>query len=242
VAQLFISDLHLSPARPGIAKLFLGFLKGPARDGDVLYILGDLFEYWAGDDDLADPFNRDIGEALAECTASGTRVSFMRGNRDFLIGRAFAINCGIELIEDPFAATLDDRTVMLSHGDELCTDDAAYLAFRSQVRSTSWAEAFLARPLIERKNEIEALRVRSEREKRSKPAAIMDVNEAAVSGFFRRHDCDRLIHGHTHRPGVHVYQLDGRRRERWVLADWYDQGSYLLCERSGLRALPWKGT
>lgn len=241
MSQLFISDLHLSPDRPVIVRLFLDFLVGPARQVEALYILGDLFEYWAGDDDLADPFNRLVTEALADCSAEGTRLYFMRGNRDFLAGAGFARAANMELLEDPARVDLADGAVMLSHGDVFCTDDAAYQAFRATVRSADWSAAFLARALEERKREIEAMRARSEAEKRVKPAAIMDVSGAAVAEFFRRHDYSRLIHGHTHRPAHHEHMVDGRRRERWVLADWYDRGSYLVSDPGGIRAVPWVG-
>ena len=241
MAQLFISDLHLSASRPHILRLFLDFLLGPARQAEALYILGDLFEYWAGDDDLADPFNQGIAKALAACAAAGTRVSFMRGNRDFLVGKQFAAACGLQLLEDPVQVELADGGAVLSHGDALCTDDKAYQAFRATVRSADWRAAFLARPLEERKREIEAMRARSEAEKRVKSAAIMDVSEAAVAEFFRRRDCPRMIHGHTHRPAHHEHTVDGRRCERWVLADWYDKGSYLHSDPDGIRAVPWSG-
>jgi UDP-2,3-diacylglucosamine hydrolase len=241
VAQLFISDLHLSPGRPEILRLFLDFLLGPARQAEALYILGDLFEYWAGDDDLADPFNQGIAKALAACASGGTRVSFMRGNRDFLVGEEFAAACGLQLLDDPIQVDIADGSAILSHGDALCTGDAAYQEFRAKVRSADWSAAFLARPLGERKREIEALRARSEAEKRVKPKALMDVNEMAVAGLFRRYGCSRLIQGHTHRPARHEHTVDGRHCERWVLADWYDSGSYLRSDREGLRALPWNG-
>ncbi|OFZ99022.1 MAG: UDP-2,3-diacylglucosamine diphosphatase [Betaproteobacteria bacterium RIFCSPLOWO2_02_FULL_62_17] len=241
MSQLFISDLHLSPDRPPIVSLFLDFLVGPARKAKALYILGDLFEYWAGDDDLAEPFNRRITDALAQCSAGGTLLYFMRGNRDFLVGADFARACGLTLLEEPTGVELADGAAMLSHGDALCTDDADYQAFRAEIRSEEWSASFLARPLDERKREIEAMRSRSEAEKRVKPAAIMDVNETAVANFFREHDCGRLIHGHTHRPARHEHRVNGRHCERWVLADWYDKGSYLVSDHAGLRALPWLG-
>ena len=241
MAQLFISDLHLSPDRPEILRLFLDFLLGPARQAEAVYILGDLFEYWAGDDDLSAPFNRRVTKALAECSAGGTSLHLMRGNRDFLVGDDFSRAANLVLLEDPGRVELADGAVMLSHGDAFCTDDAAYQAFRATVRSADWRAAFLARPLDERKREIETLRARSETEKRVKSAAIMDISEAAVADFFRRHDCVRLIHGHTHRPARHGHIVDGRSCERWVLADWYDRGSYLLSDPDGIRAVHWSG-
>lgn len=241
MTQLFISDLHLTNGRPEIVRLFLEFLVGPARFAKALYILGDLFEYWAGDDDLDDPFNNSIALSLAQYAAAGPRVYFMHGNRDFLVGAGFAKACGLTLLDDPVVIDLEDGAVLLSHGDTLCTDDLEYQRFRATVREASWANAFLARPLEERKHEIAALRARSETEKRAKPAAIMDVNETAVANFFREHHCPRLIHGHTHRPAHHQHTVDGRQCERWVLADWYDKGSYLISDHTGLRAQSWLG-
>ena len=241
MAAVFISDLHLSPERPSIVRLFEGFLRGPARKTESLYILGDLFEYWAGDDDLSDPFNGQVLQSLADCADHGTRIFFLRGNRDFLVGDDFARAGGLTLLEDPSHIALDDGQAHLSHGDALCTGDAEYQVFRAKVRSPAWQREFLVRPLSERKTEIETLRARSEAEKRVKSSTIMDVNEAAVLDFFRNQDCTRLIHGHTHRPAHHRQIVDGAIRDRWVLADWYDCGSYLLCDQNGIQPLPWAG-
>ena len=239
VAQIFISDLHLAPSRPEIVRLFESFLHGPATEAEGLYILGDLFEYWAGDDDLEDPFNRRVMQAIDTCASRGTRIHFMRGNRDFLVGDAFALAGNLTLLDDPMRAELADGPALLSHGDQLCTDDREYQAFRERVRSKAWITEFLGRPLDERKAEIEALRRRSEAEKRVKSMAIMDVSERAVIETFRHHGLTRLIHGHTHRPAHHRLVVDGVDCERWVLADWYDRGSYLLSDASGTRSLPW---
>ena len=239
VAQIFISDLHLAPSRTEIVRLFESFLHGPATEAEGLYILGDLFEYWAGDDDLEDPFNRRVMQAIDTCASRGTRIHFMRGNRDFLVGDAFALAGNLTLLDDPMRAELADGPALLSHGDQLCTDDREYQAFRERVRSKAWITEFLGRPLDERKAEIEALRRRSEAEKRVKSMAIMDVSERAVIETFRHHGLTRLIHGHTHRPAHHRLVVDGVDCERWVLADWYDRGSYLLSDASGTRSLPW---
>ncbi len=239
MAQIFISDLHLAPSRPEIVRLFESFLHGPATEAEGLYILGDLFEYWAGDDDLEDPFNRRVMQAIDTCASRGTRIHFMRGNRDFLVGDAFALAGNLTLLDDPMRAELADGPALLSHGDQLCTDDREYQAFRERVRSKAWITEFLGRPLDERKAEIEALRRRSEAEKRVKSMAIMDVSERAVIETFRHHGLTRLIHGHTHRPAHHRLVVDGVDCERWVLADWYDRGSYLLSDASGTRSLPW---
>ena len=237
MATLFISDLHLCASRPQINRIFLGFLAGPARHADALYILGDLFEYWAGDDDLPDPFNAGIAAALAACAASGVKVFFMRGNRDFLVGERFAGAAGVTLLADPTLIDLHGRPTLLTHGDDLCTDDAAYQDFRREVRAPRWIDDFLARPLAERKREIERLRALSEAEKRKKPAAIMDVNAGAVADLLREYGYPRLIHGHTHRPARHEHLVDAHRCERWVLADWYERGSGLACDDRGVRAM-----
>lgn len=229
-AELFISDLHLSPDAPATVERFLNFLAGPARSASHLTILGDLFDYWAGDDDLADPFNAHIVVALRALADAGVMVSFMAGNRDFLIGQQFAAAAGLSLLPDPCVRAVAGVATLLTHGDTLCTDDNDYLAFRREVRHPDWQASFLARPLAARKAEITALRQRSEDAKRIKPAAIMDVNAGAVAATFRQHGVHALIHGHTHRPGQHTHTVDGQPCQRWVLCDWHpDHGSALAC-------------
>jgi len=234
---LFISDLHLCSDRPQINLCFFGFLEREARGARALYILGDLFEYWAGDDDLDDPFNASVTAALARLAASGVPVYLMHGNRDFVIGAAFARASGVSLLPDPVLLSLYGQQVLLTHGDTLCTLDLEYQAFRREARSAAWIHDLLEKPLAERKASIEALRRRSEQEKRGKPVEIMDVAPAEVEATLRRHGYPRLIHGHTHRPARHVHLVDGHRCERWVLADWYQTGSYLACDESGCRAV-----
>lgn len=237
MTALFISDLHLCPTRPAVSRLFLDFLRGPARGAGELYILGDLFEYWAGDDDLDDPFVAGICEAIAALTDAGVPTFFMRGNRDFLAGDGFARRSGVTLLDDPTLRRIEGAPTLLMHGDTLCTDDTDYQQFRSMVRSPQWQQQFLARPLLERKHMIEELRRRSEAAKSIKAEAIMDASEDAVAAALRAHSYPRLIHGHTHRPARHVQEADGHRCERWVLADWYDRGSYLECDGTGCRAV-----
>jgi UDP-2,3-diacylglucosamine hydrolase len=234
---LFISDLHLSSGRPQINRSFFGFLEREARSADALYILGDLFEYWAGDDDLSDPFNATVVAALAGLVGSGVPSYLMHGNRDFVIGEAFAHASGVTLLRDPKLLNLYGQRVLLMHGDTLCTLDQEYQAFRREARSETWIRNLLRQPLTERKAAIEALRQKSEQEKRGKPAEIMDVAPAEVEAALRRHGYPRLIHGHTHRPARHVHTVDGHVCERWVLADWYQSGSYLACDESGCRAV-----
>ncbi len=200
---------------------------------ESLYILGDLFEYWAGDDDLGDSFNASVVTALAECSRSGPALYVMHGNRDFLLGDDFAKACNARLIEEPHLVELYGKPTLLMHGDTLCTDDRDYQRFRAQVRAQEWQRDFLSQPLTRRKGQIETLRRVSESEKERKAPEIMDVNNGAVEALFRKHDYPRLIHGHTHRPARHEHQVNGRICERWVLADWYLTGSYLRCDASG---------
>jgi len=240
MATLFISDLHLCSSRPQITRCFFDFLEHEARSARALYILGDLFEYWAGDDDLDDPLNAAVAAALARLAASGVPIHLMHGNRDFVIGEAFARASGVALLPDPVLLNLYGQPVLLTHGDTLCTLDREYQAFRREARSETWIRSLLQKSLVERKAAIEALRRQSEQEKRRKPAEIMDVAPAEVEATLRRHGYPRLIHGHTHRPARHLHTVDGRVCERWVLADWYQAGSYLACDASGCRAVQLK--
>jgi len=237
---LFLSDLHLSDEHPETIAAFLGFLAGPARQAASVWILGDLFEYWAGDDDLTAPLNATVCEALRTLSDAGVQVAFIRGNRDVLIGEAFAHAAGLRLLPDPCEILIDGRRLLLSHGDALCTDDLAYQAYRQQVQDADWQRAFLARPLAERKAFIESLRQRSEEAKREKTMAIMDVNPDAVVELLRTHDEPLLIHGHTHRPAQHHHAVDGEDCERWVLPDWHDSARYLEYSNGNLHRREWK--
>jgi len=233
-SELFISDLHLSAHEPATVARFLQFLEGQAKQADRLTILGDLFDYWAGDDDLADPFNTRIAIALRQLADHGVAIDLMVGNRDFLIGNAFATAAGVTLVSDPTVREIGGIKTLLTHGDSLCTDDADYQRFRAHVRSPEWQTQFLARPLTERKREIETLRARSETEKRIKPLAIMDVNGLAVTELIRSHGANALIHGHTHRQGSRIHQVDDQTCQRWVLGDWHPHhGSALRCTTAG---------
>lgn len=237
-AVLFISDLHLAPDTPALTERLLDFLAGPARSAASLVILGDLFDAWAGDDDLAAPLNARIVAALRELADSGVTVEFMAGNRDFLIGADFAAAAGCKLLPDPCMRMIAGTRTLLSHGDAFCTDDADYQRFRAQVRAPAWRSAFLALPLAERKREIETLRARSEAAKRDKPMTIMDVNAAAIAAAFATHAVQVLIHGHTHRQGAHTHCIAGENRTRWVLGDWHaDRGNALMCAADGWRWL-----
>jgi len=236
MAVLFISDLHLCTDRPKINRVFFEFLRGPAREAQSLYILGDLFEYWAGDDDLSDPFNASVAAALSEYARAGPVLRFMHGNRDFLLNGEFARACGGHLIDDPHSVNLFGTPTLLMHGDTMCTDDLDYQKFRVQVRNPNWQKGFLALPLEQRKKQIEAVRQTSESEKTRKAPEIMDVNQGAVEATLRKHGYPRLIHGHTHRPARHEHRVDGRICERWVLTDWYESGGVLVCDEKGCRA------
>lgn len=208
-------------------------MRDAAPEAEALYILGDLFDAWVGDDDLAEPLHAEVTQALARLSGSGVRVHLLHGNRDFLIGPAFAQAAGLQLLPDPTLIDLYGTPTLLTHGDTLCSDDAAYLAFRDQVRAPAWHSAFLAQPLAERKALAAQWRARSEQEKQSKSEAIMDANPDAVADTLRRHGYPRLIHGHTHRPARHEHQVDGRLCERWVLPAWDAAGGYLRCTRDG---------
>ena len=230
----FISDLHLSPQTRGITCLFLDFLGGRARTAEHLYILGDLFEAWPGDDcidDTEDTFNREIIDALRALTETGIGLSVMHGNRDFLLGDEFAARTGARLIPDPYVLSVPAGRFVLSHGDRLCTDDTDYQAFRTQVRNPAWRTAFLDKPLKERKTIAAALRRQSEESKREKLNApyLMDLNPGTTNDLLRDNGYAPLIHGHTHLPATHDHTVDGIHVERWVLSDWHENRGECLC-------------
>lgn len=230
-SSLFISDLHLSEERPEANERFFSFIEDTAGDAEALYILGDLFEYWIGDDDLRQPFHALVAGFLKRLSESRVAVHVMHGNRDFLMASAFAKAAGASLMPDPSVAEIGGVPTLLMHGDTLCLDDADYQAWRSVARSEKWQADFLARPLEERRDIILALRRKSSDAIRTKAADVMDVSPAAVRDAFARHGVSRLVHGHTHRAGHHIVELDGRRCERWVLPDWYGRGGYLAIGR-----------
>ena len=228
----FISDLHLAPQTPGAARVFLDFIGGRARQAEQLYILGDLFEAWAGDDSIDDPddgFNRTVVDALRVLSDAGVGLAVMHGNRDFLLGEEFAARSGAKLLPDPYVLSLPAWQLVLSHGDLLCTDDRDYQAFRAEVRQPAWRFAFLNKPLAERKAIAAALRAQSEQAKQGKQRQLMDVNPAATDDFLRAHGYATFIHGHTHRPALHQNLVDGIAVERWVLADWHEDRGECLC-------------
>ena len=205
---------------PRTLQAFLAFLRGPARQAQQLYVLGDLFEYWAGDDDMAAPFNTRIVQALRAVSDAGVALYWIAGNRDFLIGPAFAAATGAVLLPDPYVADIGGQSMILAHGDAQCTDDAGYMAFRSEVRQPAWQAAFLARSLAERKAIIASMRQGSREAQRSKSNQIMDVNGAAITALFDSTGAGVMIHGHTHRPALHVTHSSDIERRRYVLPDW----------------------
>ncbi len=239
MATLFISDLHLDPARPDITSQALAFLETETRGADALYILGDLFEAWVGDDD-PEPEKRRVIAALKQLTSAGLPCYFMHGNRDFLVGEGFAAESGCTLLADPTIVDMYGTPVMLMHGDTLCTDDHEYQNFRLMVRNPDWQRMMLARPLAERLALARHLRETSAASMAGKSMEIMDVNQDAVAEAMREHGVYTLLHGHTHRPGVHSFVTDDRGAMRIVLGDWYTQGSALYWDEDGfaLRTLP----
>lgn len=235
---LFISDLHLSPDTQAANATLLKFLRETAPRADALYVLGDLFDYWIGDEGLAQPFARDIAQAFHALAQGGVPLYFMHGNRDFLVGRRFARETGMKILRDPTLIDLYGSPTLLMHGDTLCTDDVDYLKFRKKARNPIAQWIFLARPLAKRLQIARDMRGKSEQAKKGKSMAIMDVTAKGVEDALRAHAYPRLIHGHTHRPARHDHNVDGRACERWVLGDWYDHGSYLLCDAGGCRPQP----
>ncbi|HKU47555.1 MAG TPA: UDP-2,3-diacylglucosamine diphosphatase [Burkholderiales bacterium] len=230
MSSLFISDLHLTEERPEANERFIEFLERKARGAGALYILGDFFEYWVGDEDLGEPFNSVIAGLLGKLPVP---LYFMHGNRDFLVGERFCAATGAKLLEDPVALEIEGVKTLLMHGDTLCTDDVDYQAWRRKARDPAFQAAFLAKSLPERHQAVQQMREKSKETIGAKSAQIMDVNPDAVREALRRHGVRRLIHGHTHRPGRHALEVDGERCERWVLPDWYGRGGYLEVGRTG---------
>ncbi len=233
--SLFISDLHLCEHSPTTTGLFRHFMQHSAPHAEALYILGDLFEYWAGDDDLNSPFHLDITSALRALTVQGVKLFIMHGNRDFLMAEKLSTACNATLLADPTLLNLYGKQTLLTHGDALCTDDIEYQTFRQQVRNTTWQQQFLAQPLVQRKAQIEQIRKRSTAGKKIKAESIMDVNQNAVHELLRDHDYPQIIHGHTHRPAHHLHHVDEHTCDRWVLGDWDTHANALRFDTSGIK-------
>ena len=224
MATLFIADLHLQTEEPAITAGFLRFLAGTAQEADALYILGDLFEAWIGDDD-PNPLHSQIAAALKALADSGVPVYFLHGNRDFLLGQRFARESGMTLLPEEKVLELYGKRLLILHGDTLCTDDAGYQAFRAKVHQPWLQKLFLALPLFIRMRIAAKMRADSTSANRNKSQAIMDVNPQAVVNVMEKHQVQHLIHGHTHRPDIHTLTANGAPAYRYVLGAWHQEGS-----------------
>lgn len=232
MTTLFISDLHLDASRPDITAQFLQFLSIEARSADALYILGDLFESWIGDD-APDTDQSAAIDGLRQLTQSGVPCFVMHGNRDFLLGERFCERSGVRLLTDPVMLTLYGETVLVMHGDALCTDDHAYQRLRATVRDAGWQQKFLALSISQRRTLAGAARDGSKAHTAATAYAITDVNADSVATVLRESGAITLLHGHTHRPAIHALKIDGRDCKRIVLGDWHTQGSVLRWSRQG---------
>jgi UDP-2,3-diacylglucosamine hydrolase len=236
---LFISDLHLDAERPQVTELFGRFLRGEARNADALYILGDLFEAWVGDDDPSET-GAFVARELRALGDAGVPAYFIRGNRDFLLGDAYARAAGMAILPDPAVVMLYGQPTLLMHGDTLCTDDVAYQQFRAQVRNPAWQQQFLSQPLAARVAFAQQARAASKAHQaglqdKGAMETITDVSPEAVETTLSRFGIERLIHGHTHRPAIHDLTIEGHAHQRIVLGDWYDQGSVLRVSADGVQ-------
>lgn len=231
---LFISDLHLEPGRADVSGQFLAFMGGEAREADALYILGDLFEMWIGDDDPS-PFLAEIKSAIRGVVDDGVPVYVMHGNRDFLLGERFCEDTGAALIDEHTLIEIHGHRVLLMHGDLLCTDDLDYQKFRTMVRNPGWQRTMLMMPFKFREFAAKKMRAQTRVATARKPSEIMDVNQQAVLATMREYDVELLVHGHTHRPAIHEFPLpNGNEGTRVVLGDWFDQGSVVRWDAEGL--------
>lgn len=237
MATLFIADLHLQTEEPAITAGFLRFLHGEARQADALYILGDLFEAWIGDDD-PNPLHREMAVAIKSLVDSGVPCFFIHGNRDFLIGKRFARESGMQLLPEEQVLTLYGRRVLIMHGDTLCTDDPGYLAFRAKVHTPWIQKLFLALPLFIRRRIAQKMRSDSKAANSSKSMEIMDVNSQAVVAVMEKHQVQWLIHGHTHRPDIHTLSANGGQAHRVVLGAWHNHGSMVKVTAEDVELIP----
>jgi UDP-2,3-diacylglucosamine hydrolase len=234
---LFISDLHLAPERPATAAAFHAFTRGPARDAAAVYVLGDLFDAWLGDDQARrDPFARAVAASLRALSDAGVALFIACGNRDFLLGNDFARAVGATLLGEQTLVDLAGTRTLLTHGDEFCTDDPGYQRFRAWSRNPREQRRLLSLPYFVRRLIGVSLRRGSRAATARKPEAILDVNEGAVEQAFRTHAVTRIIHGHTHRPARHASVVDGVARERIVLADWDARGHYTAVDACGVHS------
>lgn len=233
MTTLFISDLHLNENRPLVTEAFFSFLQREARRADALYILGDLFDAWVGDDDDRFLVNS-VADALRELNRSGAAIFFQHGNRDFLLGDSFATRCGMQLLPECHVLECHGERWLLAHGDQFCTQDAAYQQFRKMVRDPAWQKEILAKTLAERRQLASALREKSREANSIKAEDIMDVTTGVIIETLRLTGCNKLIHGHTHRPARHILDIDGTNAERIVLGEWHSSFWYLRARNSGL--------
>ncbi len=233
---LLLSDLHLAPERPSALAAFHRFAQGPARNAAAVYILGDLFDAWVGDDQLAEPYARAVAEDLRDLVQSGVPVYVARGNRDFLLDKRFVAASGATLLPEHTIVDLAGIRTLLTHGDELCTDDVDYQRYRKWSRNPRVQTPFRLLPYRLRRRVALTLRRQSLAAIGRKPEAILDVNTRAVEDTFRTLGVTRIIHGHTHRPARHALDVDGTLRERYVLADWHDDGQFLEVDANGVRS------
>ncbi len=234
--SLFIADLHLDVRRPALIEAFEAFLRTEARGAEVLYILGDLFEVWIGDDNRAEGLHGALA-ALQALTQKGTPVRFLHGNRDFLVGSTFARRTGVELMPQRQVIDLYGTPTLVEHGDLLCTDDVAYQRYRRRIRHPLSLLALRILPRFIRERMARDLRELSAQEMAGKSTEIMDVNAETVRQVMREAEVRQLIHGHTHRPNVHRFELDGAPAVRVVLGDWYEQESWLVADSEGLHVV-----
>lgn len=234
---LLASDLHLDAGSPWAIDAFLAFLDGPAREADALYLLGDLFEAWVGDDD-DDAANSRVCEGLARLSGGGVVVYAIHGNRDFLLGEGFERRTGVKLLPDPVILDLHGVPTLLSHGDVFCTEDLPYQELRSIVRDAAWQRRFLSLPLATRRQLATAARAGSKEHTERQVPVLMDVNPEAVTRAMAATNARRLVHGHTHRPAIHEFEVNGQRCERVVLAPWYEAASCVAIDDHGVREIP----
>ncbi|MCH8249245.1 MAG: UDP-2,3-diacylglucosamine diphosphatase [Proteobacteria bacterium] len=234
MTTLFISDLHLEAGQPAIGEQFVSFLANDARQAEALYILGDLFDAWLGDDD-PNPYYGEMKSAMRDLADTGVPTFFMHGNRDFMIGEQFAAETGVTILSDPVVVTLYGQNVVLSHGDALCTDDVHYQKVRAMTRDPDWQSMMRAKSLQERIAFAAEARKESMARGESLSDEIMDVNQDAVAATLREHGVDIMLHGHTHRPAIHEIDLGDRTATRIVLGDWYEQGSVVRWDENGPR-------
>jgi UDP-2,3-diacylglucosamine hydrolase len=235
---LFISDLHLHPSRPQITRAFFKFLQERTANTQALYILGDFFDAWIGDDDDA-PLAQEVANHLRALSKKNIAIYLMHGNRDFLLGHQYAQSAGAQLLDEGTVINLYGQPTLLLHGDSLCTRDQDYMAFRAQVRSTQWQAQILAQPLAARRALAAQLREQSQAINNMKAESIMDVTPDEVVAVMRKAGVTRMIHGHTHRPARHPLQIDGQNAERIVLGDWHDNAWCLTATENQLTLDKW---